>query len=27
LIADFNLLPETIEAAIHGEQLQPLLLR
>ena len=27
LVADFELLPETIEAALRGEQLQPMLLR
>lgn len=27
LVADFQLLPETIEAALRGEQLQPMLLR
>ena len=27
LVADFGLLPETIEAALRGEQLQPMLLR
>ena len=27
LVADFELLPETIEAALQGEQLQPMLLR
>ena len=27
LVADFQLLPETIEAALRGEQLQPILLR
>ncbi len=27
LVADFSLLPETIDAALQGEQLQPLLLR
>ncbi len=26
LVADFTLVPETIEAAVRGEQLQPLLL-
>ena len=25
LVADFQLLPQTVEAALHGEQLQPLL--
>lgn len=27
LVADFALAPDTVEAAMRGEQLQPLLLR
>ena len=27
LIADFSKIPETVDAALRGEQIQPLLLR
>ena len=27
LIADFSRIPETVEAALRGEQIQPILLR